>query len=159
MCITSVLKSCSQLFLSCNANRVLCMLQVVYWQYFRSTLTFWCLLVTFKQQQLSLMDTVHSPLQYICFCKIIRIAGFTSMGSHIDSISTEGIGVAVYKGGGGGTSSQIIPWPLSEFDTHPQARLKTLETKISACNAKRLISTILPKNRGLWTVYLSLTKR
>lgn len=147
----------SILFLSCNTKRVLCMLQVVYWQYFRSVLTFWCLLVTFKQQQLSLMDTVHSPLQYV----FVRSSGLQAYqyGQPYWFNKYWGIGVEVYRGGGGGTSFQTITWPLSGFDTHPQARLKTLKTKISACCAKCSISTTLPKNRGLWTVYLSLTKR
>ena len=46
---------------------------------------------------------------------------------------------------GGGRRGLSAPCPLSSFDTHGRWQLVT---------AKRSISVILRKNRGLWTVYL-----
>ena len=46
-------------------------------------------------------------------------------------------------------SSQTVLRPLSGFDTLPQARLGTLETRMVARNAKRSISTILRKSWAL----------
>ena len=69
---------------------------------------------------------------------------------------TERAGVAVY--GGGGREARKIsrppkpssaPRPLSTFDNHPQARLGTFETMMATHNAKRSISTILRKYKGL----------
>ena len=69
---------------------------------------------------------------------------------------TEGAGVAVYGGGGRearkiSTPPKLSPAPrhLSIFDNHPQARLGTFDPMMATHNAKRSISTILRKNRGL----------
>ena len=52
-------------------------------------------------------------------------------------------------------SSQTAPQPQSSFDTHWQStniNHKGLIGKMAGRNAKPSISTILRKNRGLWTV-------
>ena len=75
---------------------------------------------------------------------------------------TEGVDVRVYSGkggGGGGASSQNVLRPLSRFETHPQAKLRTFEAKLAACTGKRSISTILQKSRGMWTVTFEMTPR
>ena len=48
--------------------------------------------------------------------------------------------------------SRTIPLPLSRFNTHTQAKLRTFETRMAARSAKRAISSFLRKNRWLWTV-------
>lgn len=45
----------------------------------------------------------------------------------------------------GGEHQVSVPLPLSRFDTHPQARLGTLETKMATCNTKCLIWMIWQK--------------
>ena len=60
----------------------------------------------------------------------------------------------ILRGGWGGlfgfipVGEECLP-PLSRFDAHLQAKLETFETKMAARSAKRSISTILRKNRGL----------
>ena len=54
---------------------------------------------------------------------------------------------------GGGTARKIasfetVPSHL-RFETHPQTLSGTLETKMAACKGRRMITTILRKNRGL----------
>ena len=80
----------------------------------------------------------------------------TDTGDYLGFIRTEGEGVGVYSSDGGREGadfffafSQTIPLPLSRFNTHTQARLRTFETRMVACSAKRAISAILQKNRGL----------
>ena len=79
----------------------------------------------------------------------------TDTGDYLGFICTEGEGVGVYSSDVGGEGadflafSQTIPLPLSRFNTHTQARLRTFETRMVACSAKRAISAVLQKNRGL----------
>ena len=73
----------------------------------------------------------------------------TATGGHLGfKCKSQGVG------GGGGKARKIasfetVPYPLSRFDTHPQTILVTLETKMAACKGRRMITTILRKNRGL----------
>ena len=80
------------------------------------------------------------------------------MGSHLGFICTKGISIGgLYSSGREAiylfiyffASSQIIAHSLNRFDTHPQARLGTFETKLAGNNAKCLLSIILEKNGGL----------
>ena len=48
--------------------------------------------------------------------------------------------------------AQTVSRPLSRFDTHPQARLGTFETKMAALKGRCSIAAILPKNRAMWIV-------
>lgn len=81
----------------------------------------------------------------------------TDTGDYLGFICTKGEGVGVYSSDGGGGEgaefffafSQTIPLPLSRFSTLTEARLRTFETRMAVRSAKRAISAILQKNRGL----------
>ena len=79
----------------------------------------------------------------------------TDTGNYLGFICTEGECVGVYSSDGGGEGadffafSQTIPLPLSRFNTHTQASLRTFKTRMAARSAKRAISAFLRKNRGL----------
>ena len=63
---------------------------------------------------------------------------------------TEGAGVEDYSSmGGGGANSRLLPNRLRPY----KVVLTLMQDGLAARNAKRSISTILQKNRGLWTVY------
>ena len=51
--------------------------------------------------------------------------------------------------GGGGANSRLLPNRLRPY----KVVLTLMQDELAARNAKRSISTILQKNRGLWTVY------
>ena len=94
--------------------------------------------------------TIHSPL---FFCKIVRIErygyGRPSCFHLYRGERTSGF-IAIL------VSSKTVPRPLSRFHTLLQARLGTFETKLAARTGKSPISTMLLKNRGLWTVWKTL---
>ena len=64
---------------------------------------------------------------------------------------TEGAGVEDYSSmrGGWGANSRFLPNRLRPY----KVVLTLMQDGLAARNAKRSISTILQKNRGLWTVY------
>ena len=63
---------------------------------------------------------------------------------------TEGAGVENYSSmGGGGANSRLLPNRLRPY----KVVLTLMQDGLAARNAKRSISTILQKNRGLRTVY------
>ena len=70
---------------------------------------------------------------------------------------TEGAGVEDYSSMGGGGGGEYPPPPKSRLlpnRLRPYKVVLTLmQDVLAARNAKRSISTILQKNRGLWTVY------
>ena len=74
------------------------------------------------------------------------------MGSHYSFICTMGISIGGLHSSGREAivlfflpPTQMVAYPLSRFDTHPQARLGTFETKLASNNAKYSILIILEK--------------
>ena len=61
---------------------------------------------------------------------------------------TEGAGVEDYSSMGG-ANSRLLPNRLRPY----KVVLTLMQDGLAARNAKRSISTILQKNKGLWTVY------
>ena len=62
---------------------------------------------------------------------------------------TGGAGVENYSSMGGGANSRLLPNRLRPY----KVVLTLMQDGLAARNATRSISTILQKNRGLWTVY------
>ena len=100
---------------------------------------------------IEMLPKVHS-------CNIVPNVSIRSLRSSALTI-TEGIDPGfIAVGVDFSCSSQTIPHSLIIFDTRPQATLGSFETKMAACKGWWWILTILPKNRGLWTVEIILNK-
>ena len=75
-------------------------------------------------------------VRYIFFRKIVRIERLTARAAILVSyVPRGGEEFGFIAVGERGTSFQTVPCPRGRFDTHPQPKLGTFETKMAACNA------------------------